>query len=43
VWAAVLAIAAPLGYDVQGVALDADGILPGAVAEACERLKAAGE
>lgn len=43
VWAAVLAIAAPLGYEVRGVDLDADGILPGAVAAACEALKAEGE
>lgn len=43
VWAAVLAIAAPLGYEVRGVDLDSDGILPGAVAAACEALKAAGE
>lgn len=43
VWAATLAIAAPLGYDVRGVDLDADGILPGAVAAACEELAAAGE
>lgn len=43
VWAAVLAIAAPLGYDVRGVDIDSDGILPCAVAKACEALAAAGE
>lgn len=43
VWAAVLAIAAPLGYEVRGVDLDADGILPQAVTAACEALKTAGE
>ena len=42
-WAAVLAIVAPLGYEVRGVALDEDGIVPAALEYACEQLKAEGE
>ena len=43
VWAAVLAIAEPLGYEVMGLDLDSDGIKPAAVEKACLELEARGE
>lgn len=43
VWAAVLAIAAPLGYEVRGLDLDSDGMLPSALDAACLQLAKEGE
>lgn len=43
VWAAALAIAAPLGYEVRGLELDSDGMLPSALDVACRQLASEGE